>query len=98
MDAAVANVKVFSEPLDRGEDSEEWLNIDAENFDQMLENCLTKGKVKAQKDTSSMDVDGDESVDDALASEQAKRLKDLANKVENFIEGEGDIDGAIFEE
>jgi hypothetical protein len=48
-----------------------------------------------------MDVDSSgetESPEDKLASEQAKRLKDLATKVENFVEGEGDLEGARFEE
>ena len=48
-----------------------------------------------------MDVDPPnkiESLEDKLASEQAKKLKDLATKVENFVEGEGDLEGARFEE
>ena len=98
VDAAVAKVTELPESLDQGEESDEWLNIDAENFDQMLENGLTKGKVKARQHANAMDVDGDETAENSLASEQAKRLKDLANKVEDFIEGEGDIEGAIFEE
>lgn len=101
MDAAVAGVKELSEPLDRGEESDKWLNLNAEDFDQMLENSRTKGKSKARQDGNAMDVDKEEtseSPEDLLASEQAKKLKDLANKVENFIEGEGDIEGAIFDE
>jgi hypothetical protein len=101
VDAAVVNTRELSEPLDRGEDSEEWLNIDAEHFDQMLENALTKGKSKARQDANAMEVNREETAEPAeetLASEQAKKLKDLANKVENFLEGEGDIEGAMFEE
>jgi hypothetical protein len=46
-------------------------------------------------------IDGqefDKSLEDKLVSEQAKKLKDLATKVENFVEGEGDMEGARFEE
>ncbi len=101
VDAAAAGVDELSEPLDRGEESDEWLNLNAEDFDQMLENSRTKGKSKARQDSNAMDVDKEETAESAenlLASEQAKKLKDLANKVENFIEGEGDIEGAIFDE
>jgi hypothetical protein len=33
-----------------------------------------------------------------MATEQAARLKTLAGKVESFVEGEGDLEGARFEE
>lgn len=47
------------------------------------------------------DMDVDDPKDDSeehLASEQASRLKDLAAKVEGFVEGEGDLEGARFVE
>ena len=101
VDAAIASVKELTEPLDRGEESDEWLSLNAEDFDQMLEDSRTKGKSKAPQNGNAMDIDKEktaESAEDRLASEQAKRLKDLANKVEIFIEGEGDVEGAIFDE
>jgi hypothetical protein len=52
------------------EDNDDWLTIDAQEFDKGLEAPL----------------------------EQAKDLKDLATKVESFVEGEGDLEGARFEE
>lgn len=36
--------------------------------------------------------------EDQLAQEQATRLRDLAQKVEEFVEGKGDLEGAIFSE
>jgi hypothetical protein len=47
-----------------------------------------------------MEVDGDEeqSAEDRVASEQASRLKNLATKVEAFVEGKGDLEGATFDE
>ena len=102
MDVALSNVKGLPEPLDRGEDPEDWLTVDAQDFDQMLEATLGGGKRNSQKnDSEAMDVDPSitaESEEDRLASEQAKRLKDLASKVESFVEGEGDLEGARFDE
>ncbi|KAF8971494.1 SGT1 protein-domain-containing protein [Flammula alnicola] len=80
VDAAIASVKNSPDFLNREEDSDDWLNVDAQEFEQMLE--ATRGQPKK----------------DRLASEQAKKLKDLASKVENFIEGEGDLEGARFED
>lgn len=62
----------------------------------MLEASRAKPQGNESKDPNGMDVD--ESPEDRIASEQAKRLKDLASKVEIFIEGEGDVEGARFEE
>lgn len=48
-----------------------------------------------------MDVDNPEaegSSEDRLASEQASKLKALAGKVEDFVAGQGDLEGAQFEE
>lgn len=50
---------------------------------------------------SAMDVDqpGDaRTEEDNIANQQASRLKDFAAQVENFVEGQGDIEGAKFEE
>ncbi|KAI0662562.1 SGT1-domain-containing protein [Cubamyces menziesii] len=79
------------------EDSDDWLNVDAADFDAMLEKSVgdKKGKGKA---TDAMDVDHaeGEDEDERVAKAQAARLKDLAKKVEEFVEGEGDIEGARF--
>ncbi|KAH9487088.1 Protein ecdysoneless-like protein [Psilocybe cubensis] len=80
----------------QNEDSDEWLNVDAQQFEEMLEEAHNKTKVKVPSDSSAMEVDGEESAEDRLASQQAKQLKDLASKVEDFIEGEGDVEGALF--
>ena len=65
----------------------------------MLENTHGTGKI-SKRDPNLMDVDDAEpaqSTEDPT-SQQAKQLKYLANKVETFIEGKGDMEGAIFEE
>ena len=82
------------------EDNDDWLTIDGEEFDKGLEASLA-GTTGNAKNSDAMDVDSPnkaESLEDKLAEEQAKKLKDLATKVESFVEGEGDLEGARFEE
>ncbi|KAJ6627283.1 SGT1-domain-containing protein [Mycena sp. CBHHK59/15] len=76
------------------EDSDQWLNVDAKDFENMLETTM-----RGSKPQEAMEVDvKDESPEDRLASEQASRLQNLANKVEEFVEGEGDLQGVRFED
>ena len=89
--------------VDVPEDSDDWLNVNADSFDAMLEERM--GKPLQQKDPDAMDVDQKDSqaaqqkfMEDKVANDEAKKLQDLANKVENFVEGEGDLEGARFEE
>ncbi|KAF9474292.1 SGT1-domain-containing protein [Pholiota conissans] len=97
VDEAIAQYRDNLNFVDIPEDSDDWLNIDAQEFEQMLEASYAKPKDDEAKDSSyRMEVDA--SPEHRLASEQAKRLKDLASKVETFIEGEGGIEGALFED
>ena len=59
---------------------------------------LEASRAKPKESNGLDDMDVDESPEDRLASEQAKKLKDLASKVESFLDGEGDVEGARFEE
>jgi hypothetical protein len=80
------------------EDSDDWLNVDARDFDNMLEKTMGASKNEPR---DAMDVDKPEVWDteeDRISTEQASRLQDLAQKVENFVEGEGHVEGAKFEE
>ncbi|KAG7450218.1 uncharacterized protein BT62DRAFT_1072326 [Guyanagaster necrorhizus] len=75
------------------EDNDEWLTIDAQDFHDLLQ------KASNSEISDAMDVDKpDETSEDKMASDQASRLKDLASKVEEFVEGEGDMEGAKFED
>ncbi|KAJ3513549.1 hypothetical protein NLJ89_g2881 [Agrocybe chaxingu] len=99
--SALSRIKTLPDQSSATEDSDDWLNVDAEDFDRMLEATLGNADRGAAKDPNAMDVDntnGVLSTEDQLASEQAKRLKDLATKVENFVEGEGDMEGVRFED
>ncbi|KAG6820765.1 hypothetical protein H0H93_012029 [Arthromyces matolae] len=84
------------------EDSDDWLNINAQDFDAMLEQSMNASDLKAAAPSDAMDVDTpeieDETAEDRLASAQAAKLKDLAARVENFVEGEGDLEGAMLED
>ncbi|KZT06347.1 uncharacterized protein LAESUDRAFT_679939 [Laetiporus sulphureus 93-53] len=89
-------------PAQREEDSDEWLNVNAEDFESMLEKNFG-GNVDVEDQgplPDAMDIDKQtptrESEEDRVAREQASKLKNLAKKVEEFIEGEGDIEGARF--
>jgi len=56
---------------------------------------------RSKADPVAMDVDQEgpaENPEQRLAAEQASRLRELATKVEDFVEGEGDLEGAKFEE
>ncbi|KAG6866852.1 hypothetical protein C0991_008788 [Blastosporella zonata] len=80
------------------EDPDNWLNIDSEDFEAMLEQ--SKGN-RSNVHPDAMDVDaseGKEAAEERMASAQATKLKEFAAKVENFVEGEGDLEGARFEE
>lgn len=45
-----------------------------------------------------MEIDITQTAEDRTTLEQADRLKELATKVQDFVEGEGDLEGATFEE
>ncbi|KAJ7042600.1 SGT1 protein-domain-containing protein [Mycena alexandri] len=77
------------------EDSDQWLNVDAKDFENMLETTMGTSR---QQDAMEVDPNEEQSAEDRLASEQASRLQNLASKVEEFVEGEGDLDGARFED
>ncbi|KAF9243859.1 SGT1 protein-domain-containing protein [Melanogaster broomeanus] len=69
-------------------DSDEWMNIDEADLEDTLKRTMLG------RDSSVTT----QAMDDKLAKEQTGRLRDLADKVERFVEGEGDIEGARFEE
>jgi hypothetical protein len=87
------------------EDSDDWLNVDAADFDDMLARTMgTTGKGTASRSAGvdSMDVDSSngamagEEEEEASAKDQAARLRQLAEKVGKFVEGKGTVEGATF--
>ncbi|KAF8527912.1 SGT1 protein-domain-containing protein [Hysterangium stoloniferum] len=80
------------------EDSDEWLSVTK----SMMENMLSETSQELPPKPDDMDVDEGNATRE-MASEQqtmaqAKQLRGLAEKVGKFIEGEGDVEGATFED
>lgn len=95
---AISQVPTLPDVPDQ-EDSDEWLNIDAQDFDEILERATGSSKAETQRSMNPMDIEEPKAeAEDRLASAQATKLKELAAKVEEFVEGDGDIEGARFEE
>ncbi|KAG2155460.1 SGT1 protein-domain-containing protein [Suillus clintonianus] len=82
----------LTEMPDETEDSDDWMNVDAAGFDDMLE------RTRSQPQSQAMDVDAGDDAEERVAKEQTSKLQDLAAKVQNFVEGEGDVEGARFED
>lgn len=80
---------------DEGEDSDEWLNVDPMDVDQTLSKYL-----KSQTDNEAISVRRDSNMDseDQVVHEQAQQLKNLADKMEGFVEREGALEGAMFDD
>jgi hypothetical protein len=87
---------------DELEDPDDWLNIDAADLDSFLAQKMKTGKDKPDGamdvDLAGLEADNEDTGKDMLAKEQAARLQDLAKRVEKFLGGKGDVEGAKFEE
>ncbi|KAF8640995.1 hypothetical protein AX17_000640 [Amanita inopinata Kibby_2008] len=81
------------------EDNDQWLNVDVQDFDEMLKGTMGSGTNQIRRDADAMDIDvqGTDQ-EERMATTQAAKLTELATKVEQFVEGEGDIEGAMFED
>ncbi len=78
-----------SESPDLQEDSDSWLVVDPDELDGMLQ--AASGGIPRTTST-----DGAEHGE--LGDEHVKVLSDLAGKINSFVEGKGDLEGARFEE
>ena len=79
------------------EEPDGWLSVNAEDFDAKLAQVMQAQPRKGGGDGNTIDVDNDD-VADTVAQVQAKKLKGLARKIEDFVEGEGTLDGAVLDE
>lgn len=90
--------------FDIGEDSDDWLDVDADMIDGMLkarsEPTSSKKAIESAGTAGNTSVDAvvDVDEDEEMTSGQAARLQKLAGKVEAFVDGEGDLEGAKFDE
>ena len=98
MNAAIAKADDL-EPSQDVEDDDNWLTVNAEDFDSALQEKMRLND--APSTSREMDVDHSpdpENGEDGMTKAQVAKLRDLANKVDAFVTGEGDVEGAMFEE
>lgn len=86
-------------PSQDADDADDWLMVSAEDFDSVLKEKMRLNDVP---DTShEMDVDQSphsRNEEDGISKAQVTKLRDLAHKVDAFVSGKGDVEGATFEE
>lgn len=100
------------------EDSEDWLSLDEQGLEDILQARQSKGggllgdsdmEDSSDDDEDEDDMEGVEGGDQDGKSKQekeeerkarkvAKKLEQMAGKVENFVEGRGAASGALFDE
>lgn len=66
------------------EDSDAWMELDPDDLERIL--AERRGDGAAADD------------EDLVADAQADQLGELADKFESFVEGQGSLDGAMFDE
>lgn len=93
MDNAIEAASISSEdltaPSDYSEDDDKWLEVSPEEVDAMLAARSGGSTSAAQMSTEGEAAEGDE---------RGQALSDLAKKVEDFVGGKGDMEGARFAE
>ncbi|KAI0304748.1 SGT1 protein-domain-containing protein [Russula brevipes] len=98
VNAAIAKAN-DPEPSQEPEDVDDWLTVSAEDFDSVLQEKIRPRD--APSTSHEMDVDYSPqsgSGEDVITKAQVAKLRDLANKVDGFVAGKGDIEGAMFED
>lgn len=75
------------------EDSDSWLYIDETRLEEML-----NGKPDRAPEGEAAENLSQEEREEKMAQEQAQRLQGMADKFSTFLSGEGDIEGAMFED
>ncbi|KAH9007998.1 SGT1-domain-containing protein [Lactarius pseudohatsudake] len=86
VNAAIANAGDLTPSQDL-DDPDDWLTVNAEDLDP----------IQLPTQSHKMEVDPESEEHDSTHAQVAK-LRDLANKVDSFVTGEGDIEGAMFED
>lgn len=105
VDNALAETESLSEgafdiPQGYEDDSEEWLEVSPDELDGLLSKAEEKQKSGLKMEgasVKSLETDGMD-VEEVEANQQASNLSELAKKVGRFVEAQGDLDGARFEE
>ncbi|KAH9968828.1 SGT1 protein-domain-containing protein [Russula dissimulans] len=98
VNAAIAKAN-DPKPSEDVEDPDDWLTINAEDFDSVLQEKMRRNETSST--SHAMDLDHSshsETEEDAIATSRVAKLRDLANKVDAFVAGKGDVEGAMFED
>lgn len=88
-----------SADLDSLEDSEDWLAMGEDQLDEILKSRgPTSSAFKGADAMEGVQSTGNEALEDEIARAKAERLEGLAENVQRFVEGKGELEGALFEE
>ncbi|KAG8805775.1 hypothetical protein FRC17_005341 [Serendipita sp. 399] len=82
---------------DEGEDPDDWLNVAPMDVEQTVHR-YQKHQYGQDPEANDAEVVEGGTEEDKVAIEQAHKLKRLAEKMEGFVEGEGALEGALFED
>ena len=95
VDSAIANAGDLTPSQDL-DDPDDWLTVNAEDLDRVLQDNMSHNAPHTSRE---MDVDPhSETEGHETTHVQVAKLKDLAKKVDAFVAGKGDVEGAMFEE
>ena len=95
VNAAIANAGNLT-PSQDPEDPDDWLTVNADDLDRVLQDNMSHN---APHTSHEMDVDlHSENKEHDTTRAQVAKLRDLAKKVDAFVAGKGDVEGAMFEE
>ena len=98
MNVAIAKADDLGQSQD-DEDDDDWLTVSAEDFGSVWQEKMRLND--ASSTSHEMDVDHSshsETGENGVAKAQVAKLRDLASKVDAFVTGNGDVEGAMFEE
>jgi hypothetical protein len=95
VDRAIVNAGDLTPSQDL-EDPDDWLNVNAEDLDRVLQESMSH---EASRTGHEMGVDpNSENEERDTTHAQVTKLRDLAKKVDAFVAGKGDVEGATFDE
>jgi hypothetical protein len=76
-------------PSLREEDSDSWLNIDETEFANLVSGTQRDESVRGEEQHDSEEL---------ATQKNVSKLKDLADRVHAFVDGEGSLEGALLQE
>lgn len=98
VNAAIARADDLGPSLDV-EDDDDWLTVSAEDFDSAWQEKMRLNDAPSTSREKNVDHSPQsENGEDGVTKAQVAKLRDLAGKVDAFVTGDGDIEGAMFEE